>query len=277
VQAQRQLDSAEAVAELAAEQGLPVRMVASAPQGGAAAPRTSNGASDQDFTAAPSPAPAPTAPGTQSRVERLTASRGTQARADTPTMPASAASAPPPPAMSQLTAVVNQAPNAAPSAPALVVPAAQFVPDRRPVVAISSAPGEAPAELVGAAPPTPPATSTVVSQREPVVSPAPIAESILSTTAPAQSPSPAVLPAPAARWLDQVGRQAPWAASAMPAAPARTSATMAEHEDAAPAIPAAPATHRPAQTVGQDVAQKPETPASVPGADTTDTPHTDTE
>src|SRR5439155_9048583 len=71
VQAQHQLDSADAVADLAAKQGLPVRIVASAPEVPAGAQRAANMASDQPIAATQSPVAAPTAPGTQSRVERL--------------------------------------------------------------------------------------------------------------------------------------------------------------------------------------------------------------
>jgi len=274
---QHQLDSADAVADLAAEQGLPVRMVASDPKILPAAPR----ASDTDPSTAPTQpgvvlaaSRAPTAPRTQSRVERLATSRSAHLRPDAPTVPAGTAAASPPPAVSQPAATGSQARGEALAAPAQAAPVAQPASASQPAAAMSPTPGEAPAELVGAAPPTPPATATVVNLPEPMVSQAPIAAPPSSASQPA---APAVLPEMAARWLDQVGRQAPRATSAMPVAPARMSATMANHEDAAPATPAAPATHQPAQPVGQDVAQEPETIPSVPGADTADTSHTDSE
>jgi hypothetical protein len=304
VQAQRQLDSAEAVADLAAEQGLPVRMVAPLVELGnraaqvADAPRTSNGASDQATaqvaTAVSSPAPVPTAPGTQSRVERLAASRGAQVRPDAPTVPAGAAAAAPLPAVSEPAAIGNQALGEAPTAPAHAAPAAQPVSVNQSPMVINSASSEAPTELVGAVPPAAPAIATIVRQPEQVVNPAPVTNSTVSTVAPARPPAPAVLPAPAARWLEQVGHQAPIAppnvsTNTVPTTPPQpatsqslsaTSQSLSATSQApieAPTTPAPAPAEPSTQLVGQDVGQAPETPLSVSNASTTDTPHTDTE
>jgi hypothetical protein len=264
VQAQHQLDSAEAVADLAAEQGLPVRRVASAPEAPAAVPGAST--SDAGSSAVPTQpgvvltsGRAPIAPGTQSRVERLAASRGAQTQADAPTVPVGAVPAPSA-ATNQGVAAAGQPLNEAPTTSAPVVSTAQPVLESQPAAVSSPVPDNTPTQLVGAASPATPATSTVVREPEPVVSQAPIAASTVSTMAPAQPPAPAVLPAPAARWLEQVQRQTPTEAPAMPAA-ANASAPALE-----------PTTHQPA---GQDVAQAPEMPPSVPESGRADTTHTE--
>jgi hypothetical protein len=248
-QAQHQLDSAAAVADLAAEQGLPVRMVASAPEVSADARRTSTSNADP---AAASTQPgivfaagrAPTVPPTQSRVERLTASRGAQVQPDAATMPAQG------------------------------IVATQPEPASQPVVIANTVTGAAPAELVGAAPPAKGANSTPVNQAEPAVRQTHIAAPQPSVS---QLAAPAVLPQRAAHWLEQVQRQAPRVASPMPAAPARTSATLATQENAAPALSSERVTQEPAQLVDENRAQEPETPLSVPGANATDMTNTDTE
>lgn len=229
-QAQQHLDSADAVAALAVEQGLSVRMAASLPELVVDAERASATPNDQAAMQV-----APVAPGTQSRVERLAASRRVQVQADT------SISAAQPASVSPQATVIN--------------PAATQVPS----------------ELVGAASVVP-ATSTVVSQPIPIVSQA------LNEILTAAGNAAPVAPLPSQSAVSRGSYEVPTMA-AMPAPP---SGVVSQSPIEAPTRPAPdalaePATHQPVQAVGPEVAQEPETSASVSGAGATDTLEADSE
>jgi hypothetical protein len=259
VVARHKVDSADAVADLAAEKGLPVRTVASAPEVTVGGWRVIDMGSDQvaaPLSAAQAPAPAPTAPGTQSRVERLAASRGAQVRPDAPTVPAGAGDvAPPHAAGSQSIPVSSQATHEAPT-PGLsrdegaqagagaAAPSSQSAASQ-PVQTVSQILPDAP--TMSAAPVVPQPTA---SQPIPVVSPTPMTLPTAPPEAAPVAPSP-----PAASHPIPVVTQAP-AAAPLPAA--NQSAVVRE----APIAPPPPMS-QPVQTASQVPPEAPTVPAGA--------------